>query len=235
VTDQNVSTEFMADDRRAAAALERTRADLKRARDLSPSLVPILEAEVAARSKALDSAREHTREYERECVELARATALRRAAVTRLETSLEIDAASEIVTEAARAQYLEAARKRRVEAAQSAATSAYGRASKDIAEQVVATKIAAALEVAVRTRSGDIPAETRAEVLAFLPIAFADARETYLERYIADAENPPASFAPCPSVDAYDAAVRSFWARLENEREKALRLAAALGTVGAVQ
>src|SRR5689334_2095345 len=86
-----VSATWMADDRRALDAIERVRADLSRARKLSPALVASLEGEIRVREDVLEKARAAGREYDRESFELARATARRQAALTRHSTSIEID------------------------------------------------------------------------------------------------------------------------------------------------
>lgn len=231
------SNTFIADDRRAENTLERKRDDLARARKLSPALVASLDSEIEACEEALERARQAAHEYDREVVELARAEVLRKATLTALNTSHEVDpdAADRIVLDAERAKYLEGARKRRADAARDAANSAYQRAAKDITERNNAVSFSERLANAVGNREQE-PSESRPLVLAWTRLTLPnEGREAY--RRLCESRRGPAgrSFPTPPPIEEFDRACARVFAAVEHERAKAAKLAADLAAITAAE
>ena len=230
-----VTPTFRAEDQRALDAIARKKDDLKRARKLSPALVPSLTAEIATCEQALDRARAAAIDHERERVSHLRATALRQQAVMVLHTSTEVDpdAAMQIVHEAERAKYLEGAYQRRADAAHSAAGSAYGRARKDIAERNQAVQFSERLAGEVVDRdAGRVPRITNPAVIMWCPLVFpVEGRAAYEKSFNYRADHP--SYDRPPPIEDYDDACQSFFAGVERLREQAKKQAADLAGLGA--
>lgn len=226
----DVSATFAAEDRRAVEAIDRLREDLTRAKSLSPALIAPLKDELKTREASLRKAREAAHEHGLESAELARATARRQAALTQLNTSVEVEpaAAREIVLAAETAKYLESARRRRVDAARDAAASAYGRVCKDIASRNAAVHYAEHVAAGLIERDesrATLP--TRADVLAWLPLVLpAEGRAFFEAAHARRKDNP--NFPIPPSVAEYDAACKRVYAQIENARAEAARQAAEL-------
>jgi hypothetical protein len=249
MTTNEISPTFCREDQSAIDSLESKRSDLARARKLSPSLVATLESEIAACELALTKARTAAVDYDREGADLARATAVRRHALTVQATSTEVDpeAADRIIRDAARAQYLELAYRRRVDAARDAATSMYFRACKEISERTAAVRFAEILAGAVVDREeGRIPNETRPGVIAWLPLVFPiEGRAAFTESCKRRGYSAPppglgeysrsgsSSYPEPPPIIEYENACRSFFARVDLMRETAARQAADLAAVSA--
>lgn len=221
---------FRTSDDRACAIVERKKADLGRAREIAPALVSSIETEIKACEQALDRARSAASEYERESVAAERAELIRAAAVAELTTShdVEPEAASRIVHAAEVAKYTARAYKRRADAAHSAASSAYARASKDVAEQNAAVNFAERLAGAVVDYALErMSPETRPGVIAWLPLAFEREGRAAFERGC-DNRRGNRSYPTPPPVEEYEAACRSVFAGVALLREQAARQAAEL-------
>jgi hypothetical protein len=233
-TDPIITPTFRAEDGRAVDAIARKRDDLERARELSPSLVPSLEAEITACDQALDRARSAAVDYERERSAALRATALRQQAQTELHTSQDVEpeAASRIVHAAACATYIEGAYQRRAGAAHSAATSGYGRAAKDISERNAAVTFAERLAGAVVDFEQDrLAPETRPTVIAWLPLVLQVEGRAAFARSVAN-RTGNRSYPTPPPVEDFDLACRGVFAGVQRLREQAARQAAELSAFG---
>jgi hypothetical protein len=233
MTKNEATPAFAREDRSAADVIERLRDDRARAAKLSPSLCAPLEDEINTRERALAKAREAAKEHEHELGELARAVSRRQAAATRHGTSVEVDpaAARDIVAELELARYLEGARKRRVDAVADAASSAYARAAKDLADRNAAVRFAELVSAAV-INGAEVPSETRPSVLAWARLTLPDEGRAAYRREYAVRETHPSYACPRP-VAEFDREVEHFWAGIAREREKAAKQAEALGRLTA--
>lgn len=229
----DTSPTFRTADNYACGALELKKADLARAREIAPALVPSLEAEIKACEQALARARSAASDYDREFVAAERAELIRAAAVAALNTSHEVEpeAASRIVHAAEVAKYTASAYKRRADAAHTAALSAYARASKDVAEKNAAVNFAERLAGAVVDYALErMSPETRPGVIAWLPLAFeSEGRAAYLRSVENRAGNR--SYPTPPPVEKYEAACRGVFADVQRLREQAAKQAADLAAV----
>jgi len=225
-----INPAYFSQDRQAVASIQSKRDDLARAKEISPALVPRLEAEITACEQALDRARSAAVDHERERIAAERAELLRAAAVAELNTSHEVEpeAASRIVHAAEVAKYTSSAYRRRTDAAHSAATSAYFRASKDLQERNAAVTFAERLAGAVVDRDETrVPAETRPAVLAWLPLVLSvEGRAAYAKSYDFRADHP--SYERPPSVEEYEAACQRVLGNIEHMRAQAAKQAADL-------
>lgn len=227
-----ISSTFIADDRRAESALDRKRDDLERARELAPALVASLESEFETGGASLESARAAGLEFDREQAELARATARRQAALMALNTSTEVDpdAVLALVQAGEVSKQIESARKRRLDAARAAATAAYGRVCKDIAARNAAVDFAERLAGAVVDRDESrIPSETRPEVISWARLTLpVEGRAAYQRSYEFRKDHP--SYDRPPEIEEFDEACARFFGGVDASAKKAARLAAALAT-----
>jgi hypothetical protein len=232
-----VSATFAREDATAVAAIDRRLSDRGRARELSPALLPSIDQDLKLLRGELKKAREAAALYDLERVELARATARRQAAHTRLNTSTEVDdsVAREIVAEADAARYLETARSRRLEAAKTAADSAYGRCAKDLAARRAAVSFAETLAGAVLNHEESrAPIPDRADVLAWLPLTLPAEGRTFFESSAARRAHNP-SYAGTPGIAEFDAACARVFAHIERLREQAQQRAEEFARLGGTQ
>jgi hypothetical protein len=172
-------------------------------------------------------------DFERERVAAERAALIHTAAFSELSTSHEVEpeAASRIVHAAEIAKYIAAAYKRRADAAHSAASSGYGRASKDVAEKNAAVTFAERLAGAVVDYDPDrLELEKRPGVIAWLPLAFESEGRAAFERSC-DNRRGNRSYPTPPPIEEYEAACRSVFGQIQNVREQAARQAAELAAV----
>lgn len=228
-----INPSFRLDDDRALESIEFKRSELARAREVSPTLVAPLEAEIASCEQALDRARAAGLEHKAASVASQRADLVRQAAVAEHASSLDVDeaAADRIVHALERAKYLASAHARRAAAALTAVSAAYQRATKEINERNAAARYAERLAGQVIDRDpGRIELETRPGVIAWLRLVFpVEGRAAYARSAANRAGNR--SYPEPPPIEEYDDACRSFFAQIESLREQASRQAAELGAV----
>lgn len=217
----------------AQYTVDQLKSDRKRAKKLSPSLVPIIDGELEVREAALAEGLKAVKEYDAESAELARAQAIAAAARTAVAFSVETDPtiAEKLIRAAELATHLERVRARRADAARDRAGSQLYKASKDVGARRRAVDFAEKLAGSVLDRNElarpPIPAP---DVLAYLRIVLpVEGRAWYEER--AKAREGNRSFEAPPAVEAYDDACASTWRRVESERESAREMAAALAAV----
>lgn len=123
------------------------------------------------------------------------------------------------------AKYTASAYKRRADAVHSAASSAYGRAAKDIAERNAAVTYAERLADAVVDYAPELlPPETRPGVIAWLPLAFEHEGRAAFERSCDNRRDNRSYPTPAP-VEEYEAACRSVFAGVARLREQAAKQA----------
>ncbi|RYZ01647.1 MAG: hypothetical protein EOO73_34765 [Myxococcales bacterium] len=224
---------FSSQDAHALGSIEFKVNEHIRALELSPTLLPSLEAEIGAAEQALEKARAAGLEYEAASVASQRADLVLKAALAEYSSSLATDDADaeRIVRAVERAKYLAAAHARRTAAAFVAVESGYTRAMKEINERNAAVRYAERLAGAVIDRDpGRIELETRPGVIAWLRLVFpVEGRTAYARSAANRAGNR--SYPEPPPIEDFDDACRSFFAQIESLRDQAARQAAELAAV----